>query len=487
MWLLIALACAGPPPDPALRGRLAEALSFAPDGPLDLALGPPQAFPGYVVQTATFSLRPGFEVAAALWTPEVPSDVGVLVAHGHFDQGKSSPEAQEIAHRLAKRGAWVLAVDSPGVEEWDIPSRQIHFDAGAHNRAALAAGGSSALALQLGVLQRGLDVLADRGARRFGATGASGGAVLSFYLLALDPRVETAVMASFPPIPREAQPGGCACDQIPGWPGPDVEVLRLADRPGLWLSDVPQPRSEGLGREQDFRVLEGPHGYPGPMQAAALTWFADHLGLDDSPPTEGTPLLDLRTAGPGAGSLSIGGLRLPGRPAWVPAPWDNVAYELDCVGAGPTVLLVGGEAVDREALSAARVCTAVLPVEEGGVDEAIGRGRVYADRQLGGLLAAARRSGAAGVYAVGAWGLPASAAGLPFVVRRPIHRLDELVIDRDPAWVFVPGGQEGEWERRLGAALATGAEPGPLGHALLSTISAPSAPAGPGSLPSPRP
>ena len=80
------------------------------DGALELErLGLPKRAVNATVQTVSFSLRPGFEVRGALWTPNTPSEVGVIVAHGHYGQGKSGAEAQEIAHRLAAQGAWVLA------------------------------------------------------------------------------------------------------------------------------------------------------------------------------------------------------------------------------------------------------------------------------------------------------------------------------------------------------------------------------------------
>ena len=60
---------------------------------------------------------------------------------------------------------------------------------GAHGRALLAAGGTSALALQVELLRRGVDLLKGLGAKRIAATGASGGAVQSFWLALSDERV----------------------------------------------------------------------------------------------------------------------------------------------------------------------------------------------------------------------------------------------------------------------------------------------------------
>ena len=107
-----------------------------------------------------------------------------------------------------------------------------------------------------------------QGATRIGATGASGGAVQAFYLGWVDERVSTAVMASPPPLPREAAASGCACDHIPGWPGPDPHVLAQWTAPTLWLADVEKPRPEGLSEDAVFEVLAGPHSYTVEMQVA---------------------------------------------------------------------------------------------------------------------------------------------------------------------------------------------------------------------------
>ena len=164
MWIFLLIACSSlfeVPKAPKERdGVRASLTGNFRNGPANLVqIGSPEESFGASVQRVRFDLRPGFQVSGALWTPDKPTSAGVVVAHGHYGQGKSSAEAQEISHRLAANGAYVLAVDTPGVEEWDVPGRRIHFEDGAHNRAFLVAGGSSALALQLDILRRGLDVL----------------------------------------------------------------------------------------------------------------------------------------------------------------------------------------------------------------------------------------------------------------------------------------------------------------------------------------
>ena len=154
MFLLMFIGCSawfGPNSVDADRTDVAAHLTgiFPSAVPQLKPTGAVHSAPAASVQAVRFEAPEGFEVSGALWTPSKPGRVGVVIAHGHYGQGKSGAEAQEIAHRLAARGVWVLSVDSPGVEEGDVPGRQIHFSEGAHNRGLLVAGGSSALALQL--------------------------------------------------------------------------------------------------------------------------------------------------------------------------------------------------------------------------------------------------------------------------------------------------------------------------------------------------
>ena len=102
--------------------------------------------PGYVVSHVEFRVfdvpgTDGWRATGALFEPlaREAGAYGVVVGTGHFGQGKSAPESQEIAHRLAAVGARVLVVDAPGMEDQDVRGRWIHFDRGAHHRAWLAA------------------------------------------------------------------------------------------------------------------------------------------------------------------------------------------------------------------------------------------------------------------------------------------------------------------------------------------------------------
>ncbi len=411
------------------------------------------------VQAVRFEGPAGFPVTGALWTPDEPGAVGVVVAHGHYGQGKSGAEAQEIAHRLAARGVRVLSVDTPGVEEGDTPERQIHFSEGAHNRGVLVAGGSSALALQLAGLRSAVSVLQSLGATRVGATGASGGAVASFYLAWLDDRVDAAVLASPPPIPREAAASGCACDHIPGHPGPDAGLLSQLSVPSLWLADVPRDRPEGLGPLADFQVHEGPHSYTESMQKSALEFFEEHLGVPGGEWAKAVPQLELSSGPLPETAPSISSLELPGTSPWVPQANSRDVAKVDCEGDGPVVLALGAESTADVREAGLRVCSLRMPSpgndtwDEAAWVESIGAGTVRADAVLGAVNAAVRLHDVRVIWSERVWGLVAGATGAPFVVYDQVSTPDGLRAT-DPAWVHVPGAWDGVVEAHLSRALA---------------------------------
>lgn len=427
------------------------------DGPLEFQrIGAPKPAVNATVQTVRFLLRPGFEVRAALWTPDEPSDVGVVVAHGHYGQGKSGAEAQEVAHRLAARGAWVLVVDTPGVEEWEVDGRRIHFDEGAHNRGVLFARGSSAMALQLEVMRRGVDVLVQQGAERIGATGASGGAVQAFYLGWTDERVSTAVMASPPPMPREAAASGCACDHIPGWPGPDAHVLAQWSAPSLWLADVDQERPEGLPRAAVFEVMVGPHSYTDAMQRQALAWFEEHLGLSGGSWVEDVPNIDLSEPIERDGQIDIDELPRGQLTPWSPVPRSGLSPRWTCTGSGPPVVTLGP--VEDGLLEGAgyQRCALELATDLDAWVEGVGKGEPLADKVLGGVAAGVRQKSPIAIIASRGWGLVAGGHGVPFAVVDPLTEPSALR-HTDPHWVHVPGAWDGVASSRVKDAAATGA------------------------------
>jgi dienelactone hydrolase len=243
-------------------------------------------YPTYTVRPVSLEVFENFWISGALWLPAGDGPhPGLLVAHGHFGEGKSSGESQAPAHAMAARGWAVLALDTPGVEESNVPGRQIHHAAGAEGRALLRAAGTSAMALQLHGLQAGLDFLERRpDVNRIAVTGASGGAVQSLFLLKIDPRPVAAVLASPVPMPREEGTGGCTCDAIPGWSGPDASFLADLTRPTLWLSELDQPAPVGFPPSATWEVHAGPHGYGAGMIQRAASWLDQQFERPDAGP-----------------------------------------------------------------------------------------------------------------------------------------------------------------------------------------------------------
>jgi dienelactone hydrolase len=478
--LSLLLACAAdrttsaPSPGPALEAALAWPLVSA-RGATPLWQGEAVEREGIQARALLLALDEAatpLPIVMILLEPEGALEAGVLVAHGHYEGGKNDPNAWDVAWGLARRGARVVLVDSPGVEEWSSEPYDLHFERGAHNRVLLAAAGSSAMALQVATLRRGLDLLESRGARQLGATGASGGAVAAFYLGLVDPRVRALALASPPPIPREPEAGGCPCDQLPGLPGPDPTVLGALGLPTLWMSDQPGPRPEGLGRAVQLRQLPGPHAYTQAMQALAWDFFDEQLGLRRAAAEGEPPRLGLRSPGPRAGD-GLGSLRtlsLPEGGPWQPRidPDHPFPYELRCSGEGPAVLALGALPADLEALAEAGLspCALRLPEDPRALARAIGAGQPPADAVLGAVQAATHKRPFRGLFARRGWALLAARAELPWVLVDPLTALERVDPQQDPPWIHLPGAWSGGAQAAAASALAQGSEPTALARQL---------------------
>ncbi len=463
--ILLALACWGGPGVAPSQVDLAEQLGTGriPRAELAPVPGPASPYPGYTVQPVSLQVYADWRASAALWLPEGEGPFpAVLVAHGHFGEGKSSGEAQAPAHALAANGYVVLAVDTPGVEEGARHDRQLHFDIGQHHRHLLASMGTSSMAVQLEHLQAGLDYLESLpqvDTSKIGATGASGGAVQSLYLMHVDERVQAAALASFVPMPSEARAGGCACDAVPGWPGPDPSLLAATPRPTLWMSEVQQERPAGLPRGADFQVIEGPHGYEPAMIQAALDFFEDELGGGSELPASipYSPPEQLRSQDIGRAGFAdlVAGLRS------ATPPRQDLAYDytLDCSGKGERVLLLGGGEQDREALAGFEVCALDVPLTPVDLAESLIREQPALDGVAGALLKAHAKERPVAVYAVRGWGLAAERAGLAYLLRDPLVGVPDWR-EGDPAWIHGPG----VWSSAdlYPSASAVSSEPGPL-------------------------
>ncbi len=155
---------------------------------------------GYRVQLLAYESRPGVRIPANLYLPtgEQPRFPAVLFQMGHSLNGKAYESYQKACQALARLGYVVLAFDPFGQGE------RTYYKTGdadeEHSRLGrqLLLSGDSATRLQLWDAVRSLDVLWDLpmvDRARIASMGQSGGATLTMFLAAVDPRLACAVVA----------------------------------------------------------------------------------------------------------------------------------------------------------------------------------------------------------------------------------------------------------------------------------------------------
>jgi cephalosporin-C deacetylase-like acetyl esterase len=157
----------------------------------------------YRIEKLTFESMPGVYVTANLYLPTTgkPSYPGILAPLGHTANGKAYRSYQYSFQNLARKGYVVLAYDPFGQGErsqYLLPGTSLPRYSSEHTQAGrpmiLFGSGLARYMVWDGI--RSLDYLLSRSEvdpQRIGCAGHSGGATMTMYLAALEPRIQAAV------------------------------------------------------------------------------------------------------------------------------------------------------------------------------------------------------------------------------------------------------------------------------------------------------
>jgi len=181
----------------AVKARILEQIGpMAERCPLDMREYRTLEMPTYSIRMITYQSRPGFRVTADLFVPKGTGPFpGILVVHGHWANGKASPEVQSRCHMFANEGYVVLAVDAFGSGERGTTPGEFEYH-GANIGSSLLNIGQTLLGMQVNDNMRAIDLLQSLDfvdSAKIGVTGASGGGNQTMWISALDERVAAAV------------------------------------------------------------------------------------------------------------------------------------------------------------------------------------------------------------------------------------------------------------------------------------------------------
>ncbi len=159
----------------------------------------------YWIEKVIFESQPEVYATAHLYVPTAgkPPFPGILSPLGHYPEGKLARDYQYLFRTLARKGYVVLAFDPFGQGERvqfldPRTGRSRYGPTGEHDKAGwplLLLGATFALYLAWDGI-RALDFLLTRpdvDPERIGCVGHSGGATMTMYLCALEPRIKVAV------------------------------------------------------------------------------------------------------------------------------------------------------------------------------------------------------------------------------------------------------------------------------------------------------
>ena len=283
--------------------------------------------PGYRIEKLVFESRPRLYVTANVYVPDRSGRrPAILSPLGHSLTGKAWHTYQKVCANLARKGYVVLTYDPFGQGE------RIEYPGARPGLTALGGGGTSEheyagrrlilLGANFGSFRawdgiRAIDYLVTRpdvDPERLGCCGQSGGATLTQFLAALDPRLRAAVVSQGNTenvAHDDVEPPGSADDAeqniVPGLAhGIDRADLLLGFAPKPLLMTVtlhdaghtysPEYVDSGLDLLQEYRRVYGlfdapdrvslvattqQHGYIREMRRATYAWFNRWLDVTD--------------------------------------------------------------------------------------------------------------------------------------------------------------------------------------------------------------
>ena len=275
---------------------------------------------GFTVAKVYFESLPGFLATGNLYRPTKgsPPYPAIITPHGHWQYGRlQNGEAGSIPGRcidFARMGFVVLSLDMVGYNDsFQLPHdpfksvAQLKADVPQpfEERAMRADFDFPELELygfNLGGVQlwnsiRGVDFLTslpDVDPERIGATGASGGATQTIFLMTADDRIRVAAPVN---IIGAAKHPGCGCENIPGlWLDTSTVEMAAAFSPkplllmsateDPWTPKTPEREYPMIKRYYDLDSagdmvknvhINGGHNYNAETRAAVYEWFCAHL------------------------------------------------------------------------------------------------------------------------------------------------------------------------------------------------------------------
>ena len=299
-----------------VRGKLLDIFGRLPvsNAPLNARVTNRISQAGFQIETVIFESSTGYFVSADVYVPSAPGVYpAVLDQVGHYSNSKA--EEQLAASNLALKGFVVLVFDPVGQGERlqgenfvappADPGVYQHLMAGAQTILV----GKTLARYMVSDAMRALDYLNSRpdvDSHRIGATGCSGGGVLTEWTAALDARIKVVAAACSLNVSSNIFPSPGDSEQSPqdligaGLDYADfVEVV--APEPYLILTtagDDPAAPQAAFNEAQSFYKVygasnnvqffegPGPHGEPIQVREAIYAWMIQWLGGGRTDSTE---------------------------------------------------------------------------------------------------------------------------------------------------------------------------------------------------------